>query len=145
MKYQCEIIIDVPIEKLVKLYENPDNLTTWMDGLKSIQPISEVQGQKGSTCMMEFQMGKRNIKMKETILDNNMPSIFEAKYETKGVFNIVSNSLKKVNDNRTRYISHNFFKFSGAMRLISWMMGSAFKKQTLQYMNDFKAFAEHQN
>ncbi|HET55019.1 MAG TPA: SRPBCC family protein [Ignavibacteria bacterium] len=37
MKYDCRIEINKPINKVVELFDDPNNLHKWMDGLKSIE------------------------------------------------------------------------------------------------------------
>ncbi len=44
----------------------------------------------------------------------------------------------------TLWVSENEYRFSGLlMRLVGLLMPGAFRKQSLQHMQDFKAFAEH--
>ena len=71
-----------------------------------------------------------------------MPTIYEAQYEATGVFNIVSNSMSSISEHSTKYVSDNYFKFTGPMKLFAWLMTGMFKKQSLQYLKDFKDFAE---
>lgn len=44
----------------------------------------------------------------------------------------------------TLWVSENEYRFSSLlMRLVGLLMPGAFRKQSLQHMQDFKAFAEH--
>ena len=142
MKYTSAIEINLPIEKVITLFDNPDNLSKWMKGLQSFEHISGVTGQPGAKARLKFKMGNREIEMIETILVRNLPEEFSGTYEAKGVFNIVRNKFVALDSNKTKYISEQEFRFSGFMNIIGWLMPGAFKKQSMQYLQDFKAFAE---
>ena len=52
-------------------------------------------------------------------------------------------SSEKIDENHTRYITEHYFRFDGwGMKVMAFLMPSAFKKQSMQYLKDFKAFAE---
>lgn len=142
MIYSCEIIINKPIEKVVELFDNPDNLYKWMEGLQSFEHISGEVGMPGAKSRLKFKMGKREIEMIETINVRNLPDEFTGTYEVEGVYNIVKNKFIKISENETKYISENEFQFKGFMKLIAFFMPGAFKKQSVKYLNDFKKFAE---
>lgn len=144
MKYTTEIEINLPVDKVVELFDNPDNLKKWMKGLQSFEHISGTPGQEGAKSKLFFKMGKRDIEMIETIIKRNLPEEFSGTYEAKGVFNIVKNSFIPIDDNNTRYVTEQEFQFTGFMKLMGALMPGAFKKQTHQYMQDFKEFAEQQ-
>ena len=144
MKYTTEIEINLPIEKVIELFDNPSNLKKWMEGLQSFEPISGTPGQAGTKSRLKFKMGKREIEMIETITVRNLPEEFSGTYEAKGVFNSVSNRFVALPENRTKYVSEQEFQFKGFMKIIGMLMSGAFKKQSFKYLNDFKTFAEKQ-
>lgn len=144
MKYSVSITIDKPVDEVIALFDNVDNMKKWMDGLESYKPISGTAGEVGAKSRMEFKMGKREIKMVETITAKNLPEEFTATYEAKGVFNIVKNSFEPLPGNKTKYSTEQEFQFKGFMKLIGLLMPGAFKKQSMKYLKDFKAFAESQ-
>ena len=88
MKYTSEIEINKPVDRVIELFDNPDNLDKWMIGLQSFEPISGNPGQVGAKSRLKFKMGKREIEMIETITVRNFPDEFSGTYEAKGVFNI---------------------------------------------------------
>ena len=73
MKYTSEIEINSPIDKVIELFDNPDNMDKWMKGLQSFEPISGKPGQVGAKSRLKFKMGKREIEMIETITVRNLP------------------------------------------------------------------------
>jgi uncharacterized membrane protein len=142
MKYTSEIEINSPINKVIELFDNPDNMGKWMKGLQSFEPISGKPGQVGAKSRLKFKMGKREFEMIETITVRNLPDEFSGTYDAKGVFNIVKNRFISLPGNRTKYISEQEFRFSGFMKIIGFFMPSAFKKQSMKYLSDFKNFVE---
>lgn len=142
MKYTSEIEINSPVDRVIELFDNPKNMDKWMKGLLSFEPISGNPGQVGAKSRLKFKMNKREIEMIETITVRNLPDEFSGTYETKGVFNIVKNKFVALPNNRTRYISEQEFQFTGFMKLIGFLMPGAFKKQSMQYLTDFKNFVE---
>jgi len=143
MKYITEIIVDLPLDEFVAKLDNPENMKYWQKGLVSYKPLSGVQGKEGASMELHYDMGRRQIVMIETILRRNLPYEFHATYEAKGVHNVQRNYFKAMGDSSTKWISESEFQFSGiAMKIMAFIMPGAFKKQSMQYLRDFKAFAE---
>ncbi|EAR00104.1 hypothetical protein FB2170_00520 [Maribacter sp. HTCC2170] len=143
MKYTTEILIDLPLNEFIKKLDNPDNMKHWQKGLVKYNIISGAPGQEGGKMELRYQMGKRKIVMVETILKRNLPYEFHTTYDTKGVHNVQKNYFKEISASQTKWISEAEFQFSGfMMKLMAFFMPGAFKKQSLKYLKDFKAFAE---
>jgi hypothetical protein len=144
MKYQTEIEINQPIDKVIKLFDNPDNMGKWMEGLQSFEHLSGVAGQPGARSRLKFKMGKREMEMIETIKTRNLPHEFSGTYETKAGLNNVANRFVKISDSKTKHITEQEFLFKGIMKIIAPLMKGAFKKQSMKYHEAFKNFAESQ-
>lgn len=144
MKYISHVEINQSIEKVIELFDNPDNMSKWMDGLKSFDHISGEAGQAGAKSKLVFQMGKRNVEMIETITVRDLPKEFSGVYEAKGVWNSVKNTFEPISDSKTKYSTECEFKFKGMMKVIGFLIPGAFKKQSMKYLVDFKSFAESQ-
>ena len=143
MKYTTEVLIDLPREEFIKKLDNSDNMKHWMRGLVSYEHLSDNPGTEGAQMNMEFQMGKRNMKMVETIIKKNLPDEFHMTYDTKGVHNIQKNYFKE-EGGKTRWISESEFQFEKiGMKLMALVMPGAFKKQSKIIAEDFKNFAEN--
>ncbi len=143
MKYQNTITVDVPLNRFVELLDNPDNMKHWQRGLVSYEQISGEPGAVGSQMRLNYQMGKRSFEMIETVTVNNLPHEFSGTYETKGVWNLVENHFTETTDGKTQWESACEFRFFGLMKIMAWFMPkSMFEKQSCQFLEDFKAFAE---
>ncbi len=145
MKYTCEIEINRPIEKVIALFDNPDNLKKWMEGLEHFEHLSGEMGQPGAKSRLKFKMGKREMEMIETITVRNLPEEFSGTYQMNGGFNIVKNKFSVVSENKTKYSTESEFQFKNiAMKLLSLLMPGLFKKQSMKYLESFKKFVESQ-
>ena len=143
MKYTTEIIIDLPREEFIKKLDNPENMKHWQHGLVKYDYLSGAPGEEGAKMELHYKMGKRELVLIETIIKRNFPFEFHATYDTKGVHNIQKNYFEEVDDSSTKWISEAEFQFSGfMMKVMAFLMPGAFKKQSLKYLQDFKAFAE---
>ena len=139
MKYTNEITINLPIDKAVELLDNADNLKHWIEGFVSYEFLEGEPRAVGSTMAQEYQMGKRNIKMVETITKADFPNAFSAIYETKGIWNAVDNYFIDNKDGTTLWKSESEFKFSGFMRFMSiFMPTSMFKKTNNKTFRSFQ-------
>lgn len=143
MKYINEVIIRKSREEVIRLFDDADNLKKWMKGLQSFEHISGEPGQPGAKSLLKFDMGKRKMEMIETVTVRNLPDEFSGTYEVKNVLNKIRNLFIEVDENTTRYVTENEFYFSGFMKIIGWLFPSAFKKQSQQYLEDFKHFVEN--
>ena len=143
MEFTLEIEINKPIERVVELFDNPDNMIKWMEGLQSFEPLSGTPGQPGAKSRLKFKMGKREIEMIETVTVRNLPDEFSGTYEANGVYNIVKNKFVKLSETKTKYITEQEFQFNGFMKLMAFLMPGAFKKQSLKFLTDFKSFVEN--
>lgn len=143
MKYTVEVDVDCPLNEVVEKFDNQDNYSSWMKGLESFENIEGKQGQEGAKTKFKFDMGKRKMKMIETVLKRDLPKQYVVSYEVNGVYNEVDNRFEKIDDSNTLYTTHQYFKFKGFMKIIGLLFGRSFKKQSLKYANDFKKFVEN--
>ncbi len=142
MKYTVDILIKLPRNRVIELFDNPDNLFKWQPELKKFEPISGEPGQSGSKSRLVYDMNGRNLEMIETIIKYDLPEEFSATYDAKNVHNHVVNRFTEEGESLTRWSNENVFEFSGFMKLVGFFMKGAFPKQTLKDMNSFKIFAE---
>ena len=143
MKYITEIEVNVPLSEFVKKLDNPENMKHWQKDFISYNHLSGNPGTEGAQMELKYKMGKRELVMIETILKRNFPHEFHATYDAKGVHNIQKNYFKAIDENTTKWISESEFEFSGFfMKLMGFIMPGVFKKQSMKYLKDFKAFAE---
>ncbi|NND14789.1 MAG: SRPBCC family protein [Eudoraea sp.] len=143
MKYTTKIKVNLPREALIKKLDNPNNMKHWQRGLTHYEHTSGTPGEEGSQMELHYDMGKRKMVMVETIIKNDFPNEFHVTYDAKGVHNIQKSYFHEIDENTTEWESQAEFQFdSFFMKMMGFFMPGAFKKQSMKYARDFKAFAE---
>ena len=144
MLYTTEIIVKVSLDVFASKMDNIENMKHWQRGLMSTEHISGNPGSLGSKIKLNYKHEKRDMEIIETITKSDFPNEFHATYNTKGMNNIQKNHFSKTSEGFTKWTSVNeFIPLNFPMRIMLFLMPSAFKKQSLKYMQDFKNFAEH--
>lgn len=143
MKYSCQIDIDRPRDRVLELFEDPESLKHWQDGLEVFEPLSENRTAKGAQTRLVYKMGKRDIEMIETLDEYAPPDRMSAIYTAKGVWNHNLNRFIDLGD-RTRWEVDTEFRCSGFMRIMAFFMPGMFRKQTEKFMQQFKDYVEAQ-
>tara|TARA_B100000902_G_C27322537_1_gene925739 strand:+ start:59 stop:568 length:510 start_codon:yes stop_codon:yes gene_type:complete len=144
IKYSEEIVINANIDTVITLFDNPYNMQKYMEGIESYKIVEGNIREVGTKAEMTVVIGDKKIIMIERIITNNLPEHKKVTYTTDAVNNIVTNKFIKVSENKTIFINEQEFEFKGYMKIIGFLMPTAFKKQSRVYLKDFKEFAENQ-
>jgi uncharacterized membrane protein len=144
MKFDVSVDIDLPIDKVIDLFVDSNNLKEWQDGFISMDHLSGNPGEPDAKSRLIYKIGRKEIEMIETIKVNNLPEEFVGLYEAKTMVNLMTNNFMDLGGERTRYEAHiEYIKFNGFMpKLMAFLMPGVFKKQTQKWLDQFKAFAE---
>ena len=154
MKYTVSMEIALPRERVAQLLADPEHLPKWLRGLVLHEPLSGVHGQVGTKSRVVLQMGQQKMEATETITRREPVDLhvipsgsvvhFDREIVAKGMWSAARERLIEAGPEKTLWESENEYRFSGLMmRLVGLLMPGAFRKQSLQHMQDFKAFAEH--
>ncbi|WP_336713150.1 SRPBCC family protein [Arthrobacter sp. USHLN218] len=153
MKYTVSIEIALPRERVVQLLADPAHLPKWLRGLVLHKPLNGMHGQVGTKSRVVLQMGQQTVECTETITrrePENLHGIpresvvhFDREIASPGMWSAVRDRLTDAGPETTLWASENEYRFNGLpMRLAAPFMRGAFRKQSQQHMQDFKAFAE---
>ncbi len=142
MKYEMDIVIDLPRERVVELLSDYGNMFNWMPSLTDIEPISGTPGEVGAVHELTHKMGRRSVTMRETVTKKELPELYCGTYTAKGCVNHVENVLLEAGPAKTKWIIRSEFICTGLMWLMVKLMPSGFKKQTRIYMRSFKEYSE---
>jgi hypothetical protein len=154
MKYTVSIEIALPRDKVAQLLADPTHIPKWLRGVVLHEPLSGEHGQVGTRSRVVMQMGEQKFEAIETITRREPADLreipkgsvvyFEREIVTEGMWSAASERLTEAGPDTTLWVSENEYRFSGLlMRLVGLLMPGTFRKQSLQHMQDFKAFAEH--
>ena len=153
MRYTVSIEIALPREKVAQLLADPAQLPKWLRGLVLHEPISGTHGHLGTRSRVVLQTGQQTMEATETVTRREPVDLqaipsgsvvhFEREIVGKGMWSVQRDRLTEAGPETTRWESESEYRFSGLlMRLVGLLMPGAFRKQSLQHMQDFKAFAE---
>ncbi|BCJ76339.1 hypothetical protein CS0771_58830 [Catellatospora sp. IY07-71] len=153
MKYTVSIEIAQPRERVAQLLADPAHLPMWLRGLVLHEPLNGAHGQVGTRSRVVLQMGQQKIEATETITRREPADLhgipkdsvvhFEREIVSQGMWSAARERLTEAGPETTLWVSENEYRFSGLlMRLVGLLMPGSFRKQSLQHMQDFKAFAE---
>jgi uncharacterized membrane protein len=142
MKYTTEIVIEKPIERVMELFKNAENLKHWQRGLKSTKLLKGESGKEDAKRKLEINLEGRQITMIETITRCDLPHHWHARYTSSGLESIQQNYFEARSDDKTYWQTTSEFKFSGFMTIVGRVLPGIFKRRSKTVMEDFKNFAE---
>ena len=144
MKFNCSVTIDAPIDKVLDLFVDTENLKEWQDGFVRMEHQSGNPGEPGAKSLMVYNINNREIELIETIEVNNLPEEFTAVYEAKTMVNTMTSRFVDLMDGRTRYDAWlHYYQFNGLMpKIMAFLMPGMFRKQTLKWLFQFRDFVE---
>ncbi len=153
MKYTVSIEIALPREKVAQLLADPAHMSKWLRGLVVHEPLSGAHGQVGTRSRVVMRAGKQNMEAVETITRREPVDLhgipegqvihYDREIVGEGMWSAARERLSQAGPGTTLWVSENEYRFSGVlMRLVGFLMPGVFRKQSLQHMRDFKAFAE---
>ena len=142
--YTVEVEIDLPRDRVIELFDDPENLCKWQTGLRSFDHVSGEPGQPGAKSKLVYVNGRHRVELIETVTERNLPDEFNGTYEWDGGRNTLRNQFVEVGPNRTKWISTCEYEFSSWMlKAMALLMPGMFRKQNQKFLDDFKAFCEH--
>jgi hypothetical protein len=142
MEFSQEVVVRVPRARFIELFDDPDNLTKWQEGLISFEPLHGEPGHPGAQSRLTFRRGRGTLQMVETVTRRDLPYAFEGTYDAKGVHSVTRNEFHEAGPDATRWVTHNEFQFRGVMKVVGLLLAKSFPKQSLSMMEAFRSFAE---
>ena len=153
MRYTVSIEIDLPREQVVRLVSDPAGFPRWLRGLVSHEPVSGQPGEVGTRSRVVFRSGEQQLEAVETITRRDpadpadIASATVVHYDREivgaGMSSVARERFTEAGAQKTLWESENEYRFDGLlMKVVGLVMPGAFRKQSRQHLEDFKAFAE---
>jgi hypothetical protein len=153
MKYTVSIEIALPLEAVAQLLADPEHLPKWLRGLVLHEPLLGMHGHVGTQSRVVMQMGQQQFEATETITRREPAELrsipkgsvihFEREIVGEDMWSVTRDRLTEAGPATTLWVQESEYRFSSVlMRLVGLLMPGAFRKQSQQHMQDFKAFAE---
>ncbi len=135
-------MIELPRPRVIELFDDPDNMFKWMEGLKIFEHLKGEPGQPGAKSRLVFERGRGEMEMIETVALRDLPDVFAGIYEADHAWNGMVNRFVEESPDHTRWVTENEFRFTGFWKIASIVLRPMFPRQTMKSMRAFKEFAE---
>jgi hypothetical protein len=142
MRYTLSNTINKPLDEVIEKFKDPEGIKHWMEGLQRLEHVSGTPGEVGAISNFHFIHKKKEMVIKETILEQNLPDQIKFSYHSAMGDNEVEMKFEKLNETSVKQINNSYFELKGFMKLMGFMMKGMFKKQSLKYMTAFKNYVE---
>ena len=142
MRYSLSNTINKPLEEVVSKFKDPNGVKHWMEGLQRIEHISGTPGEVDAKSDFYFLHKNKEMKISETILEQNLPNQIKFAYQSPMGYNEVEMLFEKQSDNSVKQINNSYFEMKGFMKIAGFFMKGMFKKQSLKFLTAFKDYAE---
>ncbi len=141
--YTVAVDINAPLDLVLELFDDPDNLPKWQRGFVSWTLREGEQGQVGAIADVVFENKGRRIDMTEEVTARNLPEQFDGLYRWGKNHNTVTNRFIAIDDDTTRWEATCAYTLNSVgMKLMGLLFGKKFREQDLEFLQDFKAFCE---
>lgn len=142
MEITHQVVILAPLELVMAQFSTESGRQCRMPGLLESELLEGVAGQSGAVSQLKFKMGGRYMLMRETILENQLPTIWKARYESGKTVQFTTVRFEKSGPDTSGYCITQHFEFKGVMRLLSVLLKGTFTRTLQQTVQGFKEFAE---
>ena len=143
MKSVFEIEVNVPQEKLAKLFADPENYSKWMGELEGYKIISGKPGMVGSKYRLIQKKGDKKTDFTATVTASDLPNEFSMNVEEPNIAQVsVTAQFIALSPEKTKFISKEEFDFKGISRNIGgFLYQRSIKGDHHRYTMNFKHFA----
>ncbi|HMS98250.1 MAG TPA: SRPBCC family protein [Saprospiraceae bacterium] len=142
MKYTLSNTINRPMAEVMQKFKDPEGVKHWMEGLTRIEHLSGTPGEVGAKSDFYFLHKNKEMKITETILEQDLPRQIKFGYQSGMGYNEVELRFEELDAHTVKQTSNSYFEMRGLMKVFGFLMQGLFKKQSMKYMDAFKAFVE---
>lgn len=142
MKYTLSNTINRPMAEVMQKFKDPEGVKHWMEGLTRIEHLSGTPGEVGAKSDFYFLHKNKEMKITETILEQDLPRQIKFGYQSGMGYNEVELRFEELDAQKVKQTSNSYFEMRGLMKVFGFLMQGLFKKQSMKYMDAFKAYVE---
>ena len=147
LKYEERIEINKPIDVVVDLFADINNMKKYMSETKDIILIEGNDGEEGAKYQIIVEYEGQTMEMTGTLIEKKLPEQISYSYESNGVLNIMTQKHQEITDSTTLVINQQEFQFKGLVKIISFFQPEgfspeAFEERSRLYLQSFKKFVE---
>ncbi len=137
-----EITIAKPRHEVIEIIQSIEHYPEWQPELKDYQTFKGMPLEEGAKTRLVYSEGRHeNVKLVETVVENNLPDNLKFRHSTEGVLSY-HNHIFIDNGDSTLYKMECEYDFDGLMQVLSIFTPNHFKKQVIKFMESLKNYAE---
>ena len=146
MKFTSEVEIADDYRTVAEIWSNEAYFHRWQDGFQKKIALFGRKGEVGCKSEIFYNQGKSSMQLVETVLKNDLPESFSAKYEHSHMDNILNVHFMSSGEHQTTLnYEVDYIAFRGIMpRIMSFLFPGMFKRQVQKWLNQFKRFVEEE-
>ncbi len=146
MKFKGAVTINKPIALVTQIFADPNSPKEYQDGFVKKELQKGEEGKNGAISTLYYKYGNRDMVLTETVIDNSLPTRFEAFYHHKHMDNTMTCRFKALGENQTKYeYEFEYTRISWVMpKLMAILFPGTYKKHGHRWMKQFKEFVEKQ-
>lgn len=143
MHINTRIIINRPREQVWEYFSTPENLHSWIGGLKAYHHVSGEPGTISSKGIYEFEEHGKIVEMREQVLHCKEPAEFSNSFSHKD-FDMITNYTFFVDGkDKTAVICNTEYRFKKMMwKLFSHVIKAKMQKRQNEDLKRLKTFVE---
>lgn len=142
MKYTLSNTIHKSLDEVAEKFNDPDGMYHWMEGLQKVERVSGEPGEVGAISNLHYKFNKKEMVLRETILESNPPHQMKFLFESSMGSNEVEIVFEELSENEVKQTNHTTMHLKGIMKILGFLFVGMFKKQSMKYMVAFKEYVE---
>lgn len=142
-EYTKEAVIEKPMHEVVQLFGDHRNFTEWQPELVAYDTFEGDPCCEGARSRLKYDKGRGgSVKMVEKVLKSDLPEEYRVEYDTDGVKNYQTHHFEAINEDKTMYRVKSEYDTDGLMKIASKLNLDHFEKDTENFVQSFKHYAE---
>lgn len=142
MRYTVSNTINKPLDFVGQKFRDPDGALEWMPGLTKIERVEGEPLAVGSKSRFTSVHKNKEYVIDETVLEQNLPHSVKFGFTSNMGYNEVEMKFEETSPGVTTQTSVNYFGLKGFMKIMGVLFKGMFKKQSMKYLDGFKAYCE---
>ena len=110
MKYTLSNTINKPLKEVIDKFKDPEGVKYWMEGFQRAEQVSGEPGEVGSVSNFYFLHKNKEMKIEETILEQNFPNQVKFAYRSSMGYNEVEMLFEEISKNTVKQTNNSYFE-----------------------------------
>lgn len=143
MELSQELVVAVPLDRVVQLLSDPDHPFKWQKELVSIDRLKGEPGEAGSKAKLSYKSSSgREFVLEETVVTHELPGESVSKYETSGMKHTVTTNVEAVDAGHTKVTVETAMTLTGMAKFAAPLLEKTLREQVETRGEDLGRYLE---